>query len=241
GLVSTEGLNRKCRLTLTGKYSTVVLLIIQQATGKPQSHIYCIEYVDSKYATSSRNVGTCEFNSQNINCLQLDPARAITFSLTHYSEEGNVTKDSSATETPKVTCVPIVSVETSIKYMNSDAYKQTYGDDPVWKKYRRNFKGQIPPRKTRKTCIRNGQISTGSPCPICRDEYLVLDHRNVKLLEQFINKHNGSVLSYSKTNICQRRHKQLLIALTKAKDYGTITFDLLIRQYDYSEWNPSNN
>ncbi|XP_018337070.1 PREDICTED: 28S ribosomal protein S18b, mitochondrial isoform X2 [Trachymyrmex septentrionalis] len=173
---------------------------------------------------------------------KLDSARTITFSRTHCSEEENTSEgDSLAAETPKVACVPIVSVETSIKYMNSDAYKQTYGDDPVWKMYRRNFKGQIPPRKTRKTCIRGGQISTGSPCPICRDEYLVFDHRNVKLLEQFINKYNGSVLSYSKTNICQRRHKQLLIALAKAKDYGTITFDLPIRQYDYSEWKPSNN
>ncbi|XP_012054636.1 PREDICTED: 28S ribosomal protein S18b, mitochondrial [Atta cephalotes] len=172
---------------------------------------------------------------------KLDPARAITFSLTRSKEENATESDSSAVKTPKVARIPIISVETSIKYMNSDAYKQTYGDDPVWKIYRRNFKGQIPPRKTRKTCIRYGQISTGSPCPICRDEYLVLDHRNVKLLEQFINKHNGSVLSYSKTNICQRRHKQLLVALTKAKDYGTITFDLPIRQYDYSEWNPSNN
>ncbi|XP_018400255.1 PREDICTED: 28S ribosomal protein S18b, mitochondrial [Cyphomyrmex costatus] len=166
---------------------------------------------------------------------KLDPTRTITFSLTR-SEEANATE-----ETPKVASRPVISVETSIKYMNSDAYKQTYGNDPVWKIYRRNHKGQFPPRKTRKTCIRGGHISTGSPCPICRDEYLVIDHKNVKLLEQFINEHNGSVLSYSKTNICQKRHKQLLVALARAKDYGTITFDLPIRQYDYSEWKSSNN
>lgn len=33
------------------------------------------------------------------------------------------------------------------------AYKQTYGEEPIWKYYRRNFKGHIPPKKTRKTCI----------------------------------------------------------------------------------------
>ncbi|XP_077279979.1 mitochondrial ribosomal protein S18B [Temnothorax americanus] len=176
---------------------------------------------------------------------KLDSARAITFSLTRCSEEGNATgsdvTESSSAETPKIARRPVISVETSIRYMNSDAYKQTYGDEPVWKPYRRNHKGMFPTRKTRKTCIRKGQISTGNPCPICRDEYLVLDHRNVKLLEQFINEYNGDVLSYSKTNICQRRHKQLLVALTRAKDYGTITYDVPLRQYDYSEWKPSNN
>ena len=29
--------------------------------------------------------------------------------------------------------------ETSIKYMESVAFKTTYGDNPVWLKYRRNF------------------------------------------------------------------------------------------------------
>ncbi|XP_011882556.1 PREDICTED: 28S ribosomal protein S18b, mitochondrial isoform X2 [Vollenhovia emeryi] len=180
---------------------------------------------------------------------KLDSTRTIAFSLTRCSEtnnvtethatEGDVTGDNSpAAGTPKVAARPVVSVETSISYMNSDAYKKTYGDDPVWTQYRRNHKGMFPPRKTRRTCIRGDQISTGNPCPICRDEYLVLDHRNVKLLEQFINKHNGSVLCYSKTNICQKRHKELLVALTRAKDYGTITFDVPTRMYDYSEWKP---
>ncbi|XP_011156583.1 28S ribosomal protein S18b, mitochondrial [Solenopsis invicta] len=173
---------------------------------------------------------------------KFDPVRAITFSLTRCSEEGNATEgDNVAADTSKVECKPIITAETSIKYMNSDAYKQTYGNDPIWKMYKRNHKGMFPPRKTRKTCIRGGQITTGNPCPICRDEYLVFDYKNVKLLEQFIDQHNGDVLSYSKTNICQKRHKELLVALTKAKDYGFIKYDVPIRQYDYSEWKPSNN
>ncbi|KAL0121740.1 hypothetical protein PUN28_006899 [Cardiocondyla obscurior] len=176
---------------------------------------------------------------------KLDSPRAVAFSLTHCSKEESANQnDNSSAETldtPKVEARPVISVETSIEYMNSDAYKQTYGDEPVWKPYKRNHKGMFPPKKTRRTCIRGGNISTGNPCPICRDEYLVLDHRNIKLLDQFINKYNGEVLSYSKTNICQKRHKELLVALIKAKDCGTITFDLPIRQYDYSEWKPTNN
>ena len=88
----------------------------------------------------------------------------------------------------------IIAPETSIKYLGkilslirihsviflpleSVAFKTTYGKDPIWTKYRRNFKGQRLPLKTRETCIRQERISTGSPCPICRDEYLVIDYR----------------------------------------------------------------
>jgi len=41
---------------------------------------------------------------------------------------------------------------------------------------------------------RQGTISTGNPCPICRDEYLVLDHRNIDLLKQFVSPFNGGIL-----------------------------------------------
>ncbi|XP_066582754.1 small ribosomal subunit protein mS40-like [Prorops nasuta] len=129
-----------------------------------------------------------------------------------------------------------VSPETSIRYLKSDAYKTTYGSDPVWTMYRRNFKGAFAPKKTRKTCIRAGIIATGNPCPICRDEYLILDYTNIDLLKQFISDINGSVLCYSKTGICQAQHKKLLLAIYKAKDCGYITFDPPVREYDYSEW-----
>lgn len=171
---------------------------------------------------------------------KLNSARSITSSFPHSNntEEEIATEAENSTVDKSVNVArrPKVSAETSINYMNSNAYKQTYGDNPVWKLYKRNHKGQIPPKKTRRTCIRYGVISTGNPCPICRDEYLVLDYKNVQLLEQFINKYNGETLSYSQTGICQRKHKELLIALVKAKDYGTITFDVPIRQYNYSEW-----
>lgn len=94
---------------------------------------------------------------------------------------------------PAIDRTKIIPVETSIRYLKSTAYTTTYGQQPVWVQYRRNFKGQFPPLKTRKTCVRAGKISTGNPCPICRDEYLVLDHNNVDLLKQFISKHTGEV------------------------------------------------
>ncbi|XP_015431424.1 PREDICTED: 28S ribosomal protein S18b, mitochondrial [Dufourea novaeangliae] len=133
----------------------------------------------------------------------------------------------------------VIPVETSIRYLKSNAYKETYGNFPVWKHYRRNHKGQFPPQKTRKTCIRNNIVSTGSPCPICRDEYLVLDYVNIELLKQFISEHNGKILSYKTTGLCQKSHNNLLVAVHKAKEYGLLTFDVPFRQYDYSEWKSS--
>jgi small subunit ribosomal protein S18b, mitochondrial len=130
----------------------------------------------------------------------------------------------------------IIPLESSLKYLLSDAYKQTYGDQPVWTNYRRNHKGPFPPRKTRKTCVRQGIVASGNPCPICRDEFLVLDHRNLNLLKQFISAQTGEVLSYSKTGLCQKTHLQLLVAVERAKDLGLITFDVPFRDFDYSEY-----
>ncbi|XP_018562938.1 28S ribosomal protein S18b, mitochondrial [Anoplophora glabripennis] len=133
-----------------------------------------------------------------------------------------------------------IPVETSIRYLKSAAFKQTYEGQPVWVAYRRNHKGAFAPRKTRKTCIRQGQISTGNPCPICRDEYLVLHEENVDLLKQFICPHTGSILSYSKTGICQRKHQELIVSIKRAYDRGLLTFDVPFREYDYSDYYREN-
>ncbi|XP_021939941.1 28S ribosomal protein S18b, mitochondrial isoform X2 [Zootermopsis nevadensis] len=148
--------------------------------------------------------------------------------------EVEVKDDNNKKHDPSIDSTTVVPAETSIRYLRSEAYKETYGNEPVWIQYRRNHKGAFPPLKTRKTCIRGGIISTGNPCPICRDEYLVLHHENVDLLNQFISPHTGEVFSYSKTGLCQRRHLELLVAIEKAKDYGFITFDVPFREYDYS-------
>lgn len=129
-----------------------------------------------------------------------------------------------------------IPVETSIRYLQSLAYKKTYGADPVWVPYRRNHKGELPPKKTRKTCIRAGVISTGSPCPICRDEYLVLHESNIELLKQFICPYTGSILNFQKTGLCQKQHFQLLAIIERAYDRGLITFDVPFRSYEYSDY-----
>ncbi|KAG0729143.1 28S ribosomal protein S18b, mitochondrial [Chionoecetes opilio] len=133
----------------------------------------------------------------------------------------------------------VIPVETSLKYMQSQAYQTTYGDDPVWKKYRRNFKGAFAPRETRKTCIRSGVISTGNPCPACRDEYLVLDPVNVTLLRQFISPHNNAILPTSTTNLCRKKQQALTVAVRQARDLGLLTFDIPFRHYHYPDYYPT--
>lgn len=136
----------------------------------------------------------------------------------------------------------VIPVETSIRYLQSAAYKQTYSGKPVWVLYRRNHKGGIPPRKTRRTCIRGDQVATGNPCPICRDEYLVLHENNTELLNQFICPHTGSILSYTKTGLCQKKHEELIVMIERAWDRGLLIFDMPIRKYDYTEYyKPSEN
>ncbi|XP_050412446.1 28S ribosomal protein S18b, mitochondrial [Patella vulgata] len=128
-----------------------------------------------------------------------------------------------------------VDHETSIQYLDSKAYKQCYGEDPVWKLYRRNFKGQLAP-KTRKTCIRANVISTGNPCPVCRDDHLLVDYRNVKLLNQFISPHTGQVLDSMDTGVCQTQQKKLILEIFRARDYGYLEDSVPFRQYNYKDY-----
>ncbi|XP_063877921.1 small ribosomal subunit protein mS40-like [Scylla paramamosain] len=134
----------------------------------------------------------------------------------------------------------VIPVEMSLKYLQSEAYQTAYGEDPVWKKYRRNFKGAFPPKKTRKMCIRAGVISTGNPCPICRDEYLVLDPINTNLLKQFISPHNNSILPTSITNLCRKKHRELEVSVHKARDIGLLTYDVPFRRYHYPDYYPKD-
>ncbi|XP_026737897.1 28S ribosomal protein S18b, mitochondrial [Trichoplusia ni] len=157
--------------------------------------------------------------------------------LRFYSDQTEETGEEQKPIDPSKDRTKIIPVETSIRYMQSKAYQQTYGENTIWALYRRNHKGGFAPRKTRKSCVRNGIISTGNPCPICRDEYLVLDHRNTKLLEQFISEYTGQVLDAFKTGLCQKQHKQLLVAIERAWDHGYLTYDVPFREYDYSLYN----
>jgi small subunit ribosomal protein S18b len=139
----------------------------------------------------------------------------------------------------------VISPELSIKYFESTAYKSTYGDDPIWKHYRRNYDGKKgykgrPPVRTRETCIRQGKISTGSPCPVCRDEYIVIDYRHVALLNQFLDDYTGRVMEPYKTGICQKQWRKLQIALEKAHDYGLLDLDVPAVEYNMEEYKGNN-
>ena len=130
-----------------------------------------------------------------------------------------------------------VDLETSIRYLESDAYHQTYGKLRVWEQLRRNFaRGRIHV-DTRKTCIRKDKLTTRNACPICRDEYLVVDYRNLKLLDQFIDDYNGHVYSSKKTGVCQVQQRNIQVAVDKARDLGLLTVDQPFVDYDYSKYN----
>jgi small subunit ribosomal protein S18b len=132
----------------------------------------------------------------------------------------------------------VTDIDTSLRYMESDAYKTVYGNEPVWKNYVRNRTKQRFPHYTRDFCAEEGLYIRGNPCPICRDEYLLLDYRNIKLLKQFVNDHTGEIEPVLKTSICQAQLRNLRVALRKAYDLGLITYEVPFRTYDYRDYYP---
>lgn len=130
-----------------------------------------------------------------------------------------------------------VDYKDSIKYMNSEAYKKTYQGHLVWKLYRRNHKGQFPRENTRPNCInQEGFLMTSYPCPICRDEYLVLHPENVQLLKQFIDPCTGKIISRKNHGLCLKQYRNLNISVYQAKDLGTLVHDVPDRVYDYKDY-----
>ncbi|ESP04992.1 hypothetical protein LOTGIDRAFT_109474, partial [Lottia gigantea] len=99
------------------------------------------------------------------------------------------------------------------------AFKRCYKNDMIWTHYRRNYKGPAP-LTTRATCVRGEYTATGSPCPVCRDEYLVVDYRNVKLIEHFTNPETGELYETKRTGVCQKQQKKLQFEKFKAMEYG---------------------
>ncbi|CAF2359458.1 unnamed protein product [Rotaria sp. Silwood2] len=132
----------------------------------------------------------------------------------------------------------VTDIETSLRYMESDAYKTVYGDESVWKNYVRNRIKQRFPHYTRDFCVEEGLYIRGNPCPVCRDEYLLLDYRNIKLLKQFVNDHTGEIEPVLKTSICQAQLRNLRVALRKAYDLGLMTYEIPFRTYDYRDYYP---
>jgi len=135
----------------------------------------------------------------------------------------------------------VISLETSLKYMDSPSYQQTYGDSKVWELYRRNFACSNLRKEivwTRRKCIVFGKIGTGNPCPICRDEYLVVDHRNLKLISQFLTDYNRQLVPRETSGVCREQYFKLVVAIEKAKDLGLLDFDAPFVDYDYEKYKP---
>ncbi|KAI3388897.1 hypothetical protein SNEBB_006730 [Seison nebaliae] len=134
----------------------------------------------------------------------------------------------------------IHNLDTSLRYLKSEAYAEAYGTHRVWELYVRNFKGNKLPLKTRQQCISGGIYRTGNPCPLCRDEYLIVHYKNVELLKQFIDDDSGKILHPNKTHVCQKQFQMLEIEIGKAKDYGFIVHEVPFREYDYADYYPPN-
>jgi len=134
-----------------------------------------------------------------------------------------------------------IPVEMSIAYMDSSGYRETYGTEhKVWELYRRNFPGRMHPNpKTRRKCIVYGKVSGGNPCPICRDEYLVVDYRNVKLINQFLTDYNRQMVSAEVSGVCREQYKKLLVAIEKARDHVYLDVDAPFVEYDYEKYKPA--
>ncbi|VDM00331.1 unnamed protein product [Schistocephalus solidus] len=145
------------------------------------------------------------------------------------------------------------TVQESLEYVKSAGlfilslhaveFTKLYRGKPVWFYHRRNFKGHFPPKRPRKSCTHGGLLITSNPCPICRDEYLVLDYQNVYLLKHFLHPQSAEILEPTTTDyrlffvgLCQKQHKVLLLEIEKARDLGTIEMRLPFRLFDYADY-----
>ena len=75
-----------------------------------------------------------------------------------------------------------------------------------------------------------------NPCPICRDEYLILHYTNLDLLKQFIRPQTGYVYENTILCLCSAQYEQLLVAINLAKNHGLLTFEMPLRTYDYKDY-----
>jgi len=130
-----------------------------------------------------------------------------------------------------------VDLETSKEYLKSEAFAKTYGGLPIWHEslYRRNFSGPYNPIRTRPDCIMQARL-VGNPCPICRDDHLVVHHENLDLLKQFIEPQTGDVFTHRKTNVCLKQHKAVEIAIGRARDRGLLEMRIPYREFAYDDY-----
>jgi len=114
---------------------------------------------------------------------------------------------------------------TPTEYFDSSDFHERYEGRLVWKNYVRNKKGAIQKQKTRWHCMKeleNGELvmNTGSPCPLCRDEHLLLTYNNIPLLKQFIDEQTGEIQHPLRTGACRVKHMKLERCIQLAKSLG---------------------
>lgn len=131
---------------------------------------------------------------------------------------------------------PKIDVEDSVRYMRSAAYFEWYGNKLVWYDYRRNYKGNTPPRP-RFSCLQ-GNIVANNPCPICRNSNLTVGYKNVALLLQFMDHSSGHILSNQLTGVCRKQQKLLELSVQMARDYGYLMDRVEPKIYRYSDYYP---
>lgn len=130
-----------------------------------------------------------------------------------------------------------VDYKDSMNYLESEAYQKTYQGAYVWQYHKRNYKGPLRNDGSRPNCVNEeGFLDTSYPCPICRDEYLVIHPENTKLISQFINPHTGTLMRVREHGLCQHQYRNLIIAIFQARDIGTLTSKIPDRLYDYADY-----
>ncbi|KAL7677365.1 hypothetical protein ACOME3_003601 [Neoechinorhynchus agilis] len=81
--------------------------------------------------------------------------------------------------------------------------------------------------------LRDNVYITGHPCPLCRDEYLVVDASNIRLISQFICPETDQLYGTGVTHVCRAQHLMLQVAVERARRRAWIIYRIPPRQYDY--------
>merc|ERR1719414_174403 len=171
----------------------------------------------------------------------LSPSASFHTSSRDCLRERRERQETSIREIPSKQKYNPVDLATSQAYLKSEAYAKTYEGLPVWHSslYRRNYRGSYNPIMTRPDCVIDGYLCS-NPCPICRDDHLLVHHENLELIKQFILPKTGAVLSHRQTNVCMHQHSRVEIAIGRARDRGLLEMRVPFRDYDYGDFYPKD-
>lgn len=113
----------------------------------------------------------------------------------------------------------------------------------IWHGYKRNFKGQYPPEKPRRQCIRcGGKMISGNPCPLCQlqmsSDYNI-HYTDTELLKQFICPYTWNLLDPSITGLCRKQHRLVEAAVKKSRLHGLLPFTLPLPSKEVKKHTPA--